>query len=79
MSTTKRKALADAAATPEPVVVRLPELDVLRVSIAREVLMAGIQANINRKEFVGMNLGAAADFAVEAADKLIAALMLKKA
>lgn len=48
--------------------------DILRVSIAREVLMDGIRANINRKDFVGMDLEAAAQFAVKAADELVKAL-----
>jgi hypothetical protein len=48
--------------------------DILRVSIAREVLMAGIHANINRKDFVGMDLEAADQFAVKAADELMMAL-----
>lgn len=79
---------AAAADTPTPVASAptadpaeppsLPPMFALRVRFASDVMMASIQANFARKDFLGMSLDAAAEFAVNAADELIAALIAPK-
>lgn len=49
-----------------------------RVAFARDLMMQSIQIEISRAKFVGIDPGSHAEFAVEVADALIAALTRAK-
>lgn len=69
-----RKVLADAAATPAEQPQQVIDLTMLRVTIARDVMMESIRESFRQKIEKGVHLRWVAEFAVDAADELIKAL-----